>query len=186
MAKRQTWLDQLNRYIFPVLVVAIGLYGTWDLIVLPNARIERPLNVCTTTIADVAVFKLSPKSDQPPKRIQAPAGLPIVVPAGETRILSIDVSNPDEKPVIYQWRATYGQFESRYSMQNRSAYIAPRSLINDTLTLEATTQGCAAAKRTIEIAVVPSADVPLLDQPLPAPSPTPLPLPSSSLPTVEP
>ena len=59
MAKRQTWLEQLNRYVLPLVVVGIGLYGTWDLIVQPLARIEQPLNVCTTNVIDVAVLNLT-------------------------------------------------------------------------------------------------------------------------------
>lgn len=166
MANRH-WLEQLNHYVVPLMVVGIGAYGAWDLVIRPFVRFEQPAEVCLTTLTDVAVLKPSAKPDQPPKRIQAPKGLPIIVPAGESRLLSIGVDNPDEKPVMYQWRATYGQFTSRITTENQSEYAAPRSLINDTVTVEASVQGCSAAKRTIEFAIVPSAKVPLSDQPLP-------------------
>lgn len=172
MSRRKNWLNQFNRYFFPLLVVGIGLYGVWDLIVLPFAKFERPVEVCTTTITDVAVLRPSTNPDQPPKRIQAPADLPIVVPAGEKRILSMTIENPDKKSVVHRWRATSGQFENPVSVGNESVYVAPRSLVNDTLTVEATLQGCSVAQRTLKFAIVPSTSAPLTEQALPSPSPT--------------
>lgn len=188
MAKRQTWLEQLNRYVLPLVVVGIGLYGTWDLIVQPLAKFQPPASTCDTNLLTVTVFKPSSTPGQPPKRIQAPKGLPIVVPAGEKRIFSVVVENPEEKSVVYQWRPTYGQFASRVTIEPEGTYTAPRSLVNDTITIEAALQGCAAAKRTIEIAVVPSANIPLSDQPLPTLTPDPLATPTtpSTLPTIDP
>lgn len=188
MAKRQNWLEQLNRYIVPLVVVAIGIYGTWDLIVQPMMRVEQPVEVCVTRIFDVAVLKPSTKPNEPPKRVQAPEGLPLVVPAGEQRIFSVDVDNPDQKPVMYQWQATHGQFASRVSVESKSDYTAPRSLVNDKITVEATLQGCSPVKRTVDLAIVPSAKVPLSNEPLPMPAETPTPMPSmpSSLPTIDP
>jgi hypothetical protein len=188
MAKRQTWLEQINRYVLPLVVVGIGLYGTWDLIVRPLAKIEQPLNVCTTNVIDVAVLKPATQPDQPPRRVQAPEGLPIVVPAGETRLLSIEVENPEQQPVVYQWQATHGQFAARITVENQSAYTAPRSLVNDTITVQATLQGCSPAKRTIDLAIVPSAKAPMTEQPLPETPALPSPTPSipSSLPTIDP
>lgn len=188
MAKPQTWLEQLNRYGVPLVVAAIGVYGTWDLIVQPWMRVEQPVEVCSTRIFDVAVLKPSPKPEEPPKRIQAPEGLPLVVPAGETRIFSVDMDNPDQKPVVYQWRSTYGQFASRVTVEGKTTYTAPRSLVNDKITVEATLQGCAPVKRTVELAIVPSAKFPLANDPLPMPLEPPTPMPSipSSLPTIDP
>jgi len=188
MAKRQDWLDQLNRYIAPLAVVGIGLYGTWDLIVQPLVSFAPPTQICVTQVFDVAVLKPSTKPDQPPKRVQAPEGLPIVVPAGEQRIFSVDVHNPDEKPVMYQWQATHGKFASRVTMEQQTTYTAPRSLVNDTITIETTVQGCSPVRRTINLAIIPSAKVPASGQPIPAPMETPTPLPSvpSSLPTIDP
>ena len=171
MAKRQTWVDQLSRIIMPLLVVAIGIYGAWDLVIQPLIPVERlTTNACETTIIDVSVLKPSTNPNQPPKRINAPEGLPIVVPANEKRIISVVINNPNEKPVVYQWKATTGQFESRVSVDGESTYVAPNSLVNDTITVEATLQGCSFAQRTIKIAVVPSATAPLGDQPIPEPS----------------
>ncbi|EKQ69054.1 hypothetical protein OsccyDRAFT_1661 [Leptolyngbyaceae cyanobacterium JSC-12] len=185
MTKRQTWIDQLNRYVFPLVVVGIGMYGTWDLIIQPLSKVQPPTNTCTTLLVNVTVLKPSSQPGQPPKKIQAPKGLPIVVPAGEKRIFLASVENPDEKSVIYQWRSTYGQFESRVTMEPQSIYTAPRSLVNDTITLEASVQGCAPAKRTIEIAVVPSANVPLSEQPF-TPDPLATPTAPTTLPTIDP
>lgn len=170
MSRKKTWLDQFNRYFLPLLVIGIGVYGTWDLIVLPLLRFEQPVEACTTTITDVAVLRPSTNPDQPPRRVQAPEGLPIVVPAGEKRILAMTIANPDNKAVIHRWQAIHGQFENPVSVGNESVYVAPRSLVNDTLTVEATLQGCAAAKRELQTAIVPSASAPLTDQVLPSPS----------------
>jgi len=185
MANRQTWLEQLGRYGFPLLVVGVGIYGTWDLVVSPfMSTLKQPETVCMTTVANVAVFKPSTKPDQPPKPVQATKGLPIVVPAGEKRLISVEVENPDDKSVMYQWRSKYGQFESPITTDKQATYTAPRSLINDTITVEATVQGCSAAKRTVELAIVPSANVPLSNQPLPD-LPT-QPNPTSTMPSLPP
>ncbi|MDX2239189.1 MAG: hypothetical protein NW224_00725 [Leptolyngbyaceae cyanobacterium bins.302] len=188
MAKRQTWIDQLNRYVFPLVVLAIGLYGTWDLIIQPYARIEQPLTTCSTNVIDVAVLKPSTNPNHPPKRVQAPEGLPIVVPAGEQRLLAITVDNPEQQSVMYQWQATHGQFASRVTVESQSAYTAPRNLVNDTVTVEATLQGCSPTKRTVDLAIVPSAKVPMTDQPLPETPALPSPTPSipTTLPTIDP
>ncbi|MDX2230962.1 MAG: hypothetical protein NW220_15085 [Leptolyngbyaceae cyanobacterium bins.349] len=206
MSKRQTWFDQLRRYCLPLIVVAIGLYGTWDLVAQPLIglfRVEQPVDLCATQVYDVAVFKPSSNPNQPPKRVQSTAGLPIIVPAAEQRLLSVDIENPDQKSAMYQWRATYGQFDSRITIENQSVYTAPLSLVNDTITVEATLQGCSPTKRTLELAIIPSTQVPSTNQPIPdqplpnqpipnqplpdtiAPSPTPT-LPPTSLPTVTP
>lgn len=188
MAKRQTWIEQINRYVFPLVVAAIGLYGTWDLIVQPYMKVDQPVEACTTRVTDVALLKPGAKPDQPPKRIQAPEGLPMVVPAGEKRLLSVVVDNPEQKPVTYQWEATYGRFASQITVEEQTTYTAPRSLVNDTVTVEATLQGCTPVQRTVDLAIVPSAQVPLSEEPLPAPidSPTPVPSIPSTLPTIEP
>jgi len=188
MAKPQTWLEQFNRYVIPLGVLGIAVYGTWDLLIQPLMNDRQSLNVCMTQMVEVAVFKPATKLNQSPKRIQAPDGLAIVVPAGEQRLFSATIDNTEELPVTYQWRATYGRFSNRTTVENKAMYTAPKSLVNDLVTVEATLRGCSATKRTLNFAIVPSAKVPLTNEPLTEPTdfPTPTPTFSSTLPTVQP
>ena len=161
MSDFSKWLERVNRLIFPVVVVGIILYGTWDLLIRDSIQLPQPTANCDTTILDVAVFEPSVLPNQTPRRVQTPANLAIIVPAGEKRILSVSVVNPDDKGVVHQWTAVYGQFDSRITVDSDVTYTAPQSLVNDTLTLEATRQGCTAARRTLEMAVIPAANAPL-------------------------
>lgn len=170
MSNKPSWLDQLSRMVFPVAVVAIAGYGAWDLLLRDSFNLRPPAEACSTAIDNVAVFKPSADPEQPPQRVQAPPGLAIVVPAGEKRIIAVAVDNPEEKGVVHNWRAVYGQFGSRLTVDPESVYTAPLSLVNDTITIEVAKQGCTAATRTLDIAVIPSATAPLPDQPLPSPT----------------
>ena len=186
MAKETNWLEQLNRYLVPIVVVGIGIYGTWDLIVQPLLPVDTPLTDCSTTIVAVTVLKPSADPSQPPKPVPVTEGLPIVVPAGETRLIEVEIVNPEEQSAMYQWKATYGAMESRISVNNRMVYTAPRSLVDDTITVEASLQRCTPAKRNLTFAIVPSNKVPL-EAPTVMPSlPSPQPTAPSSLPTVDP
>lgn len=186
MAKETNWLEQLNRYIVPIVVVGIGIYGTWDLIVQPLIPVDTPSTACSTTVVAVTVLKPSADPSQPPQPVTVTEGLPIVVPAGETRLIEVEIENPDEQSAMYQWKATYGAMESRVSVGNRMVYTAPRSLVDDTITVEASLQRCIPAKRTLTFAIVPSNKVPL-EAPTVLPSlPSPQPTAPSSLPTVDP
>lgn len=187
MANQPTFFERLGQIVPSIAVIAIGAYGTWDLVIKPLVQVEQaPTQACITPVTSVVVEKPA-KPGEPAKKIAAPEGLPLVVPAGEKRNISIDVENPDEKPVIYTWKATYGQFSSRVSTNNESTYTAPTALVNDKITVEVRLQGCSAAQRTVTIAVVPSAGSPLPNSTLPNPTNSsvsdPLaPLPSSSPP----
>jgi hypothetical protein len=189
----ESWLEQLSRVVAPVAVVAIASYGAWDLVIQPLLHSRRITeDTCSTRIANIFIEKPGSNPSEPSKKVKAPEDLPLVVPAGEQRPIIIEVENPESESAIYAWNATYGQFNSRRSAENRAIYTAPRKLINDKLTLEVTVGTCSTAKRTITIAVVPSASMPL--EPLPsvpnsptfpssAPTPTPLsPTPSPSIP----
>jgi len=173
MANPPTLFERLSQTVPSIAVILIGVYGTWDLVVKPLVRVDQvPVEACITPVTNVMVEKPA-KPGVPGKTVAAPEGLPLVVPAGEKRTISVDIENPDEKPVIYTWKATYGTFSSGVSTENQSTYIAPTSLVNDKITVEVRLQGCSRTKRTVAIAVVPSAGTPLPDptQPtLPNPS----------------
>ncbi|NJP11797.1 MAG: hypothetical protein HC866_21910 [Leptolyngbyaceae cyanobacterium RU_5_1] len=178
MSEKQTWIDRLSRITSPILITAITTYGIWDLAVKPWIK-EPQAEACTTTVTGVFLEELSLKPDQSGKEIEAPEGLPVVVPAREKRAITVRVDNPKGKSVVYNWRATYGNFASPITNNSRSVYTAPSSLVNDTVSVEARLQGCSTAKRSVKIAVVPSTSNPTeeLTEPSPA-SPVPLPSPS--------
>jgi hypothetical protein len=185
MAEKQPWVDRINRVIAPIVVIAIGAYGTWDVVVKPWLRVEQPIQACSTVVTGVFVNTSDPKTGKLKDRLEVPEGLPAVVTAGETRTISVEVDNPESTPVIYQWRATYGQFQSRVTTENQSVYVAPSQLVNDTLTMEVKMQGCTVTKRTIKVAIVPSPNMPLPTQPLPTNPNDPF-APPSPLPTLSP
>ena len=186
MANDKNWLEQLNRYAVPIVVIGIGIYGTWDLVVQPLLPVNAPQADCSTTIVAVTVLKPSVDPSQPPQPVPVTEGLPIVVPAGETRLIEVEIVNPEEQSTLFQWKATYGTMESRVSTGNRMVYTAPRSLVDDTVNIEASLQRCIPAKRSLTFAIVPSNKVPL-EAPTVLPSlPSPQPSAPSSLPTVDP
>jgi hypothetical protein len=175
MANQPTLFERLSQIVPSIAVIMIGAYGTWDLVVKPLVRVDQiPTEACISPVNTVMVEKPA-KPGVPGKKVAAPEGLPLVVPAGEKRTISVDVENPDGKPVIYTWKATYGTFSSGVSTDNQSTYIAPTSLVNDKITVEVRLQGCSAAKRTVAIAVVPSAGTPFPDPTLPNSATPPLP-----------
>lgn len=184
MSDFSKWLERLNRLVFPVVVVGIIFYGAWDLLIRDSINLPQPTANCETTILDVAVFEPSVVPNGPRRRVQTPANLAIIVPAGEKRIIAVNVVNPDDKGVVHQWQAVYGQFDSRITVDSEVVYTAPQSLVNDTLTLSATRQGCTAAKRTLEMAVIPAANAPLPPpvSPTPTLSPDPAALPEMPIP----
>lgn len=170
MANQPTFFERLGQIVPSIAVILIGAYGTWDLVIKPLVQVDQaPIQACVTSVTSVIVEKPA-KSGEPAKPVSAPEGLPLVVPAGEKRTISIDVDNPDQKPVIYTWKATYGQFSSRVSTENQATYTAPTALVNDKITVEVRLQGCSMAQRTVTIAVVPSASSPLPASTLPNPA----------------
>lgn len=187
MANQPTFFERLGQIVPSIAVILIGAYGTWDLVIKPLVQVEQaPTQACVTSVTGVMIEKPA-KPGAPVKQMAAPEGLPLVVPAGEKRTISVEVDNPDEKPVIYTWKATYGQFSSRVTTDNQATYTAPSALVNDKITVEVRLQGCSMAQRTVTIAVVPSAGAPLPDPTLPNPTNSPIsdplaPLPNSPLP----
>lgn len=193
MANQPTFFERLGQIVPSIAVILIGAYGTWDLVLKPLVQVDQvPTQACVTSVTSVTVEKPA-KAGEPAKQVSAPEGLPLVVPAGEKRTISIDVDNPDQKPVIYTWKATYGQFSSRVSTKNQATYTAPTALVNDKITVEVRLQGCSMAQRAVTIAVVPSASSPLPASTLPnpanssaadllAPSATSPPLPDTKIP----
>jgi hypothetical protein len=176
-----SWLERLNQIFVTVAIVAVGSYGTWDLIIRPWAKEAPQVALCTPTITRLAL-DLPGKGGKSGKAIAARSDLPVIVPAGEQRGVSVQVENPDDKGVTYNWRATYGTFDSSVTTDGRAIYRAPNSLVDDTITVEVRMQGCSLVTQTAAIAVVPSATAP--SQPLSDPDPIPpAPAnPSSSLP----
>jgi hypothetical protein len=184
MANQPTFFERLGQIVPSIAVMLIGAYGTWDLVIKPLVQVDQaPTQACATLVMGVMVEKPA-KPGTSAKKASAPEGLPLVVPAGEKRIISIEVDNPDDKPVVYTWKATYGQFSSRVTTDNQATYTAPTALVNDKITVEVRLQGCSMAQRTVTIAVVPSAGAPLPDPTLPNPTNSPIfdplaPLPAS-------
>ncbi len=167
MANQSTFFERLGQIVPSIAVMLIGAYGTWDLVIKPLVQVDQaPTQACTTLVTGVMVEKPA-KPGTSAKKTSAPEGLPLVVPAGEKRVISIAVDNPDDKPIIYTWKATYGQFSSRVTTDNQATYTVPNALVNDKITVEARLQGCSVAQRTVTIAVVPSAGSPLPDPTLP-------------------
>ncbi len=181
MAEKETWGDRLSRAAAPIAVILVGAYGTWDVVIKPWVKFQPAAEACTTTVTIVSIAKPDPKTGKSGSSVNAPEGLPLVVEAGATRLISAQVDNPEAKPVIYQWKATYGQFRSRVTTGQESIYVAPTQLVNDTITVEARVQGCSLTKRSVAIAVVPSASSPTSDSLAPLPSSSPI-LPNAPMP----
>lgn len=186
MANQPTFFERLGQIVPSIAVMLIGAYGTWDLVIKPLVQVDQvPTQTCATLVTGVMVEKPA-KPGTRAKKASAPEGLPLVVPAGEKRIISIAVDNPDDKPVIYTWKATYGQFSSRVTTDNQATYTAPNALVNDKITVEARLQGCSVAQRTVTIAVVPAVGSPLPDPTLPDPINSPISDPLAPLPASPP
>lgn len=173
MPENQSWIEQISRVGSPIAIAAIIGYGTWDLILRPLVKVETPSNVCTAKILSVAVnrLSLSPELTEEP---QLPEGLPIAVPAGEKRAITVRLENPDRQPVLFTWKADRGKLNPQgSSASSRAVYTAPKTLTNDPVTVQVQVQGCDLQERFLTIAVVPATQT----APIP---PTPaIPLPAS-------
>jgi hypothetical protein len=164
----KSWIEQLNQVVLPIAVVLVGGYGAWDLVIKPWTK-ETPISeACTPTVTGTYI-DIPGKAGRPAKQIKMASNLPAVVPAGEKRSISVQLNNPDDKPVVYTWKATYGRFESGVTSDGRSTYIAPPNLVDDSILVEVRMQGCTVVTQTAKIAVTLSASTPT--QPLGTPIP---------------
>jgi hypothetical protein len=183
MTNEPTFFERLGQIVPSIAVILIGAYGTWDLVIKPFVQVNQaPTQACATSLIGVTIEKPAKPGELSKKRV-TPTGLPLVVPAGEKRTISVNVDNPEEKPVVYTWKATYGQFSSRVTTDNQVTYTAPTALVNDKIILEARLQGCSVAQRIVTIAVVPSAGSPLPDSTFANPTNSPFPDPLAPDPT---
>jgi len=166
MPENQSWIDQISRFAAPIAIAAIIGYGTWDLILQPLFRVDTISNVCTARILSVSVNRLSLNPELSAEEPQLPEGLPIAVPAGEKRAITVQLENPDRQPVLFTWKADRGKLNPQgSSASNRTVYTAPKTLTNDPVTVLVQAQGCALEERSLTIAVVPASpttpDLPL-------------------------
>jgi hypothetical protein len=170
----KTWIERVNQVMVPIAIVGVGGYGAWDLIIRPWSKQAPIAEACATTIAGVYI-EIPGKAGRPAKQIKMSGELPAVVPAGEKRQIQVKVDNPDDKAVVYTWRATYGTFASTVTTDGESTYVAPANLVDDSLFVEVRRQGCTVATQTAKVAVTLSATTPTEPLPIapsdPAPSP---------------
>jgi len=172
MPKNQSWIEQISRVGSPIAIAAIIGYGTWDLILQPLFKSETLSNVCTAKILSVAVNRLSLSPELSTEEPQLPEGLPIAVPAGEKRAITVRLENPDRQPVLFTWKADRGKLNPHgSSASSRAVYTAPKTLMNDPVTVLVQIQGCDAEERSLTLAVVPATPItpipPMPDVPLP-------------------
>ncbi|MEX0270864.1 hypothetical protein AB3R30_17115 [Leptolyngbyaceae cyanobacterium UHCC 1019] len=161
MPENQSWIDQISRVGSPIAIAAIIGYGTWDLIVQPLFQGETLSNVCTARILSVSVNKLSLNPEFAEDEPQLPEGLPIVVPAGEKRAITVRLENPDRKPVLFTWKADRGKINPQgSSASSRAVYTAPKTLMNDPVSVLVQVQGCDLEERSLTMAVVPATPAP--------------------------
>jgi hypothetical protein len=184
-----------NRAISPTVIVLIGAYGLWDVVVQPfMAGLKKPPAVCQVVVAETIVAKPGDHQTEPSRSPSAkesptpqssqepivPAALPIVVPVGKTLTVTVQVTNPDDQPVTYTWEALRGQINPRWGTHNWTTYTAPLQLVDDLVSVRITSPGCIPVRRSKTIAIVPAASPsPLPSLPVPSdPLGSPLPLPS--------
>jgi hypothetical protein len=158
MPENQSWIDNVSRVASPIAIAAIIGYGTWDLILQPLFNVEIVRNACTARVLNVSVNRLglSPEleSNEEP---QLPEGLPIAIPSGEKRAITVQLENPDRQPVIFTWKAKRGNISPQgSSASSRAVYTAPKTLTNDPVTVQIQIQGCEVQERSLTMAVVPS------------------------------
>ena len=176
MPKNQSWIEQISQIASPIAIAAIVGYGTWDLILQPLFKVEPFSTVCTARILSVSVNRLSLSPELPDDEPQLPGGLPIAVPAGEKRAITVRLENPDRKSVLFTWKADRGKINPQgSSASSRAVYTAPKTLMNDPVTVLVQIQGCDAEERSLTLAVVPATPntpiPPMPDVPLPASPP---------------
>ncbi|MBM0742765.1 hypothetical protein JOY44_14310 [Phormidium sp. CLA17] len=171
MPENQSWIEQISRVGSPIAIAAIIGYGTWDLILQPLFKSETAGNICRARILSVSVNRLSLSPELSAEEPQLPEGLPIAVPVGEKRAITVRLENPDRQPVLFTWKAEYGKLNPQGSSANsRSVYTAPKTLTNDPITVQVQVQGCDLEERSLTIAVVPSTPT-ATDNPLPTSPP---------------
>jgi hypothetical protein len=170
MTKKQNWMRQA---VVPSIIGLIGVYGLWDVVVKPIVDARRAESqVCTLEVDNAMVIDKSGNSPQAAVgKSDALGNLPTVVPLGQVRTVTIHVKNPNNRAVQYKWQAKYGQLNpSGMSLQGNSVYTAPARLVNDTITVEVKSVGCAPVTRSLTVAVVPSASSPSVKPSPQAPS----------------
>jgi hypothetical protein len=183
MSGQANWL---NRAIGPTVIVLIGAYGLWDVVIQPFiAGLKKTPTICQVVVAGMEVKPsdrpaetASPTTGQEPI---VPAGLPVVVATGGKLNIRLEVSNPDNQPLNYTWKALHGQIISP-SRSNRAIYTAPDRLVDDVVSVQVVSPGCLPIQKSRTIAVVPAAST----TPLPSLPASPDPLSTPSLPPIEP
>jgi hypothetical protein len=157
MPKNQSWIEQMSQIASPIAIAAIVAYGTWDLILQPLFKVNPLSNVCTARILSVSVNRLSLSPELSTEEPQLPEGLPIAVPAGEKRAITVQLENPNRNPVLFTWKADRGKLNPQgSSASSRAVYTAPKTLMNDPVTVQVQVQGCDLEERSLTIAVVPA------------------------------
>jgi hypothetical protein len=156
MPENQSWIDQISRVASPIAIATIIGYGAWDLIIQPLFKVELSSPICRAKILSVSVNRLNLSPELSDNEPQLPEGLPIVVPAGEKRAITVRLENPDRKPVLFTWKADRGKINPQgSSANNRAVYTAPKTLMNDPVSVLVQVQGCDLEERSLTMAVVP-------------------------------
>jgi hypothetical protein len=171
MPERPSWIDKISRVATPIAIAAIISYGTWDLVLQPLFKFENFGNVCNAKILSVSVSRLSLSPELSADEPQLPEGLPIAIPAGEKRAITVQLDNPDQKPALFTWKADRGKINPQgSSASSRAVYTAPKTLMNDPVSVQVQVQGCEIEGRFLTLAVVPATPV-IPNVPLPGSSP---------------
>ncbi len=160
MPENQSWIDQISRVASPIAIAVMIGYGTWDLILQPLFKVESSSTACTARILSVSANRLSLNSESLDDEPQLPAGLPIAVPAGEKRAITVRLENPDRKPVLFTWKADRGKINPQgSSASSRAVYTSPKTLMNDSVSVLVQIQGCDIEERSLTLAIVPATSI---------------------------
>jgi hypothetical protein len=188
MSGQANWL---SRAIGPTVILLIGVYGLWDVVIQPfMAGLKKAPTVCQVIVAEMQVKPgdrpLETASSSTGQEAIVPSGLPVVAATGGKLNVSLEVTNPDDQPVNYTWKALYGRVIAPSTSSKRAIYTAPDRLVDDVISVRVVSPGCLPVEKNRTIAVVPSnSPSPLPTLPAsPDPLSTPSPLPT--LPAVEP
>jgi len=160
MPKNQSWIEQISQIASPIAIAAIVSYGTWDLILQPLFKVEPFSTACTARILSISANRLSLNPEFPDDEPQLPEGLPIAVPAGEKRAITVRLENPDRKPVLFTWKADRGKINPQgSSASSRAVYTSPKTLMNDSVSVLVQIQGCDIEERSLTLAIVPATPI---------------------------
>lgn len=102
-----------------------------------------------------------------------------IITTNQETTVSVTIENPDNTPILFNWRATYGSLNPGLRTSAiQSTYTPPLDPSNDAIFLEVDANGCNIIQRVAEISIVAPSENDLSQNPtntvLPSATPTPV------------